>query len=210
MAALEDLISRTGVELANLTAARERTEAGLQERRAQLDGAGDPDVAVVLMGSWGRREVTAASDDDFMLLVHGAERESTSPSLSEVQEVLSVEPGTAGYFGSTVGSESLVANIGLDEDNVKNLTRRLLLLLESVAVTNEDVRSRVIDELLARYLEHAKNNRPPRFLLNDVVRYWRTICVDFAGKQRRNGGLPLGVAFAATDGSDCRLSPSPK
>jgi hypothetical protein len=23
----------------------------------------------------------------------------------------------------------------------------------------------------------------PRFLLNDIVRYWRTICVDFAGKE---------------------------
>jgi hypothetical protein len=29
-----------------------------------------------------------------------------------------------------------------------------------------------------------KPYRPPRFLLNDLVRYWRTICVDFAGKER--------------------------
>ena len=30
--------------------------------------------------------------------------------------------------------------------------------------------------------------QPPRFLLNDVVRYWRTICVDFEGKDARAGG----------------------
>jgi hypothetical protein len=29
---------------------------------------------------------------------------------------------------------------------------------------------------------------PPRFLLNDLVRYWRTICVDFEGKHRDPDG----------------------
>lgn len=34
----------------------------------------------------------------------------------------------------------------------------------------------------------AKDYRPPRFLLNDLVRYWRTICVDFEGKQAQAEG----------------------
>jgi hypothetical protein len=39
--------------------------------------------------------------------------------------------------------------------------------------------------VLGRYLdEYIKPFRPPRFLLNDTVRYRRTICVDFAGKER--------------------------
>jgi hypothetical protein len=43
--------------------------------------------------------------------------------------------------------------------------------------------------VLARYLEFGiKNHRPPRFLLNDLVRYWRTICVDFEGKHKETGG----------------------
>ena len=37
--------------------------------------------------------------------------------------------------------------------------------------------------MLERYLErHRKDFRPPRFFANDVIRYWRTICVDFEGK----------------------------
>ena len=62
--------------------------------------------------------------------------------------------------------------------------------------------------VLDSYLEDAtKDFRPPRFLLNDLVRYWRTICVDFVGKQRedeekwglRNAKLRTGrkVLFAA-------------
>ena len=167
-------------------AARKKTSDGLAKRIEALGTAGDDDVSVVMMGSWGRREVTSDSDDDFIALVHGREREGIEPTISEIAKVLDVEPGNAGYFGTVVGSADLVNFIGLDEDDVCNLTRRLLLLLESVPLTNESKHAEVIDELLARYLSTAKEYRPPRFLLNDVVRYWRTICVDFAGKHKDN------------------------
>ncbi|MDQ3722817.1 MAG: hypothetical protein M3376_07085 [Actinomycetota bacterium] len=62
--------------------------------------------------------------------------------------------------------------------------------------------------MLDTYLDDAtKDFRPPRFLLNDLARDWRTICVDFVGKQRedeekwglRNAKLRTGrkVLFAA-------------
>src|SRR5262249_53766363 len=39
------------------------------------------------------------------------------------------------------------------------------------------------DLVLSTYFDHGiKDRRPPRFLLNDLIRYWRTICVDFEGK----------------------------
>lgn len=139
---------------------------------------------MVLMGSWGRAEVTAGSDDDFMVLVHGDAQEPVEPSVDSVAAVLDNPPGTQGIFGVPVFSERLVENIGLDGDGNKNLTRRMLLMLESCAVTGRDAYEVVRNELLDRYLdESVKSFRPPRFLLNDVVRYWRTICVDFAGKE---------------------------
>jgi hypothetical protein len=61
----------------------------------------------------------------------------------------------------------------------------MLFMLESTPVTRDEVYRTVRDEVLGRYLdESVKVFRPPRFLLNDVVRYWRTICVDFAGKEQ--------------------------
>jgi len=58
-------------------------------------------------------------------------------------------------------------------------------MLESIPVTGEGLYQAVRGEILSRYLdESVKPYRPPRFFLNDVVRYWRTICVDFAGKER--------------------------
>lgn len=56
--------------------------------------------------------------------------------------------------------------------------------------------SRVILGILERYIsndsafhsDHGKDDNVPRFLLNDIVRFWRTMCVDFAYKQREQGG----------------------
>jgi len=77
----------------------------------------------------------------------------------------------------------LSERIGLDQDDTRNLTRRMLLLLESEPVTGVDVHRQVKKRILDRYLaEHLKAYLPPRFLLNDVIRYWRTMCVDFEGK----------------------------
>jgi hypothetical protein len=184
---LEVLAEKADRGFPNLIEARERTSVGLEERRARLgDLRHSGETSVVLMGSWGRAEVTAESDDDFMVLVQGAERSSIEPSGEAVRSVLDRAPGNQGIFGDPVFSDNLAQNIGLDADDNANLTRRMLFLLESIPVTGNEVYRDVRDEVLGRYLDESiKPYRPPRFLLNDVVRYWRTICVDFAGKEHK-------------------------
>lgn len=102
-----------------------------------------------------------------------------------------IEPGRSGIFGTIVGSHDLIHNIGGEDDSNANTTRRVLLLLESAAVGNPAAWSRVRKQILRRYLEDDRgllyasaDRRLPRFLLNDLTRYWRTITVDFVYKQR--------------------------
>ena len=129
---LEALAEKAGREFPNLTEARERTKAGLEDRRARLgDLQHSAGASIVLMGSWGRAEVTAGSDDDFMVLVQGAERPGIEPSEEEVKGVLDRAPGGQGIFGDPVFSDNLVQNIGLDRDHNSNLTRRMLFLCSS-------------------------------------------------------------------------------
>jgi hypothetical protein len=183
---LEQLGASSGRGFPNLLSARERTASGLEARRSRLaELAHDGDTSVVLMGSWGRAEVTAGSDDDFMVLVDGAERDEVEPSIEAVKTVLDQAPGDQGVFGEPVFCDNLVGNVGLDRDDNKNLTRRMLFILESVPATAGDVCAAARVRVLRRYLDESiKDFRPPRFLLNDTVRYWRTICVDFAGKEQ--------------------------
>ena len=134
----------------SLFAARERSAGGLGKRREDLGKLPHDDgTSIVLMGSWGRAEVTSGSDDDFMVLVYGEEppeeeahekeRPEVKPSVGEVSAVLDNPPGSQGIFAAPVYSENVVQNIGLDGDDNKNLSRRMLFLLESTAVSGDDV-----------------------------------------------------------------------
>src|SRR3954470_7209605 len=162
------LAARTGEAFAPIAAARERTAAGLAERRARLAGvAMDDDACVVLVGSWGRHEVTSASDDDAIVLFGGAPRPEAHPSAAAVAEALGgPAPGREGLFGQTVWLADLTEKIGLDHDTNANLTRRMLLLLESVAAAGEPAHGAAKQALLGNYLaDHERDYRPPRFLL---------------------------------------------
>lgn len=147
--------------------------------------------SLVLFGSWGREEVTGGSDYDWGLLVEDPDLALDEPTVAQAVETLRAAfedrpPGKQQYFGTAFYSKPLSDSIGLDSDDTLNLTRRMLLLLESTAVTGVEVRHRAIEAILERYVEHHRDFRPPRFFVNDVIRYWRTICVDFEGKLKQD------------------------
>src|SRR5215207_1409668 len=182
-------LDRLGADLPNLTRARERTREAVAGRRAAMEALPvDGDAAVVLFGSWGRRELTRRSDDDWAVLVEGAAREGVRPNPEAVAGALGRTPGRSGVFGGRIFCEDLVSRIGLDADSNTNLTRRMLLMLESQPIAGDDVHRRAWERVLDGYLEDAdRPYRPPRFFLNDLIRYWRSICVDFVGKEREGG-----------------------
>ena len=188
---LAELAAAAGTEFPHLAAARARTEEALLERRAALGGGADADTAVVLMGSWGRRELTSGSDDDFVVL--GAGR----PAPEEVRAVMTRAPGPEGVFGGRVREADLVERIGLGHDTNENLTRRMLFLLESVALTGAAVHAAARGAVVRSYLDAGvRDQRVPRFLLNDLIRYWRTICVDFEAKRRERADDGWGLRNA--------------
>lgn len=184
---LEQLEKLGGKSFPNLSRARARTSECLIERKRQLaELPHDAGVSIVLMGSWGRSEVTNGSDDDYMVLVKGANRTGIHPPKAQIRSILDKPPGDQGVFGEPAFSDEMIGNIGLEEDSNSNLTRRMLFLLESSWATGADVYGRVRGELFDRYLDDSiRDYHVPRFLLNDTIRYWRTVCVDFAGKERK-------------------------
>ena len=153
------------------------------------------------MGSWGRLEATAGSDDDFMCLVDGDRRpdEQVKPSVEEAWTGMGSPgkaPGEEDIFGVPVFAAEL-RTIGLEDDGNKNLTRRMLLLLESRWALGEEVFHSIKQDVLNDYLRDLdKDYHPPRFLLNDVFRYWRTIAVDFERKHRDRYGREWGLRNA--------------
>lgn len=187
--ALDRLADATGATFPHIQSARRRTAEQIATISSTLSRHEPrPDISTCVFGSWAGAELTAGSDDDWAVLVNrefGAYDPEVLAEIVAAQAELGVDdrmPGAQGVFGVPIGVQELVGNIGLDRDTNTNLTRRMLLLLESREL-HGSVRAAAVDAVLDRYLKQGvKDGQPPRFLLNDIVRYWRTICVDFEGK----------------------------
>lgn len=153
------------------------------------------DTDVILLGSIARRESSPTSDCDYYILQNGASAEVTRKLIKTAERIRKgrgfEEPGPQGVFGKIVIAANLYESIGLEVDSNANMTRRLLLLAESEPVTNGKTHKKVIGHILSRYCSdylppnHKEDGleKVPRYLLNDLVRYWRTMAVDFGTKR---------------------------
>ena len=192
--ALATLEARLGANWSAIRTARRKTEeivATLSDALSDLD---DSSFSIVVTGSLGRGEATEGSDADWVLLVDGPsdpEHAILTGTISDrIRTAVPKNVGRTGTFGDIVASHELVHYIAGTRDSNENLTRRILLLAESRALTNPLIRERVIRNVLARYIVHDRPVRSrrgirqtvPHFLLNDVVRYWRTMASDYASK----------------------------
>jgi hypothetical protein len=153
------------------------------------------DISVVVFGSLAREEWTSGSDLDWTLLIDGgADHEHAHTAArfrEEVKESGLKQPGRTGIFGTLAFSHDLIHQIGGEDDSNRNTTRRMLLLLESRPINEPGAYDRVIRGVLNRYLENDFREfrlKVPRFLQNDLHRFWRTMCVDYANKYRDRAG----------------------
>lgn len=203
----------TGIELPALEEASKTSQRLLSQFREMLkqefsdnrpDGLEETDI--VFLGSIAREEASFQSDFDYYVLQHGAPPETTRRLITSAEKIRetfgSGQPGVQGVFGNIVVAANLYESIGLELDSNTNMTRRVLLLSESKPVTEGKVHAKVIDHILSRYCAdylppiRGKSSpaKVPRYLLNDLVRYWRTMAVDFGTKRWRTGDSHLRLA----------------
>ncbi len=203
MTALQQVSRNTHSKWPAIERARQRA----REEKAKLEGLlrrfGTEDANIVVFGSLARNEWTSKSDLDWNLLIDGQANPLHLPISLSIKKVLErgqyAQPGTTGTFGNMAFSHDIIHRIGGELDTNRNTTQRILLLLESAPIGRREAYDAVIKKILARYLELGVSAKPrryphfPRFLLNDIVRYWRTMAVDFAGKQWERGGKGWGL-----------------
>jgi predicted nucleotidyltransferase len=196
---IEQLEQKLGCSWPAIKRAKDTTRSRRKILEAAFEGRVASDTSVVLFGSIAREEMTSGSDADWILLVDGQaypDHENQKLDLArKLDENGFGEPGRSGVFGCMVGSHSLVHEIGGEDDTNTNTTRRVLLLLESFPVGDKSAFTRVRRQILNRYVRDDRglmystgHRRVPRFLLNDLTRYWRTVTVDFVYKQRSDAG----------------------
>lgn len=91
--------------------------------------------SLVVFGSLARGEFTEGSDLDWTIMIDGRADSNHLEVVHALKRRLQEEgfgkPGPTEVFGGLVFSHELIHAIGGDEDSNKNMTRRLLLILES-------------------------------------------------------------------------------
>ena len=82
----------------------------------------------------------------------------------------------------------LTKTLGTPEDDHSNtFTARLLLLLESKALLEDAVYNDIIEDVIAAYwrdYEDHKIDFMPAFVANDILRLWRTFCVNYEARTK--------------------------
>lgn len=197
---VDRLAAKLGQAWPHILEARGRAARALGRLEHGLDDlvARDSGFSFVVYGSLARFEFTQGSDVDWTLLVDGradpAHREAEILVRKRIRELGFDQPEPGGTFAGLTFSHDLVHKIGGEDDTNRNTTQRILLLLESAPVGDRTSYGSVVRNVLHRYIgeDHLAPDespfRVPRFLHNDVSRYWRTMAVDFAQKRRIRAG----------------------
>lgn len=173
------------------------------ERGTQLD--------VIVHGSFARGEATTQSDFDYLVVAHELSEDVTvmQDILRAVDDFVVTElrggsgegggrPGATGLFGHIASAPGLTERIGLEQDTNVSTTRRLLVLEESASIYQPERRAKLLRAVLARYLVDYPGSRKegvPRFLLNDVIRYWYTLAVDYQAKRWEGDDRGWGLRY---------------
>ena len=147
-------------------------------------------VTVFCVGSLARMEAGIKSDLD--LFVTAGEDDNHIGRLFEIElfsELMAINKELGFPTFSNDGEylqihrlDKLKSRTGSRFDDSENLfTARMLLILESRPVANDRVYGEHVHEILEHYYRDRKGERPfrPVFLLNDLLRYWRTICLNY-------------------------------
>lgn len=185
-----------GVELPHLRGAAAETvrrcaeiEQGL---KIELGEGANPanGLDIVAFGSIAREEMSNLSDFDYLVIAHQTAApellRSFRKAVVDVHHQMEIPPpGESGLFGKVIAPQELVDRIGLESDTNLSHSRRVLVLEESRSLLQPERHQALVSSILSRYLHDYRDDAPrvPRFLVNDLLRYWRTVAVDYQAKR---------------------------
>lgn len=162
--------------------------SNIQNELNSIESIGENNVSVIVTGSFGRNEASAESDMDWFIISENELNEALKNKLQKevtkvVDKYVTKNVGNTGTFGGVVAKANLLSNFGGDKETNQEFTRRMLYLLESKPLYNSSLYTSIKEEILKLYIkEGVPDSSLNRFMLNDVIRYYRTICTDYEYK----------------------------
>lgn len=195
--------------MGELSERRAQTESRikiLRERLMLAEAIAAGKACVYATGSFGRGEASAFSDLDLFIL--GKRNGKPGPDgkegsllkrLDDIRIKAELIEGTRelkipefsgdGRYLVHYSVDDFTKTLGTPDDDITNtFTARLLLLLESRPLVEDAVYNEVIEDVIVAYwrdYEDHKASFMPAFLANDILRLWRTFCVNYEARTER-------------------------
>jgi predicted nucleotidyltransferase len=156
-------------------------------------------ACVYMTGSFARGEASRHSDLDLFIVSTGSREKPTLRKLDEILIEAQLIDATRkleisdfsgdGEYLVHYPADELKTRLGTQQDDFNNtFTARLLLLLESSPLLGRSAYHTVIKEVINAYWRdypHHKANFMPAFLANDILRMWRTFCVNYEARTQK-------------------------
>jgi predicted nucleotidyltransferase len=153
-------------------------------------------ACVYMTGSFSRGEANRHSDLDLFIVGKVNRSERALRGLNEILIKSDLVRATRklgipdfsgeGEYLTHYTVNEIVSTLGKPEDDVSNtFTARLLLLLESRPLIGEAVYREVIPKVVQAYCKDYQDHSKefvPGFLANDILRMWRTFCVNYEAR----------------------------
>ncbi|MGA7761235.1 MAG: nucleotidyltransferase domain-containing protein [Candidatus Binataceae bacterium] len=168
----------------------------LQKQLSAADKLAADKACVYATGSFGRGEASKYSDLDLFIVGRGDKNRRELSNLEEIRikadlieatQTLGISEFSGdGEYLIHYTKQELVETLGKPRDDASNtFTARLLLLLESKPLLGEKVYREAISDVIAAYWRDYADHKSefiPAFLANDILRLWRTFCVNYEAR----------------------------
>jgi predicted nucleotidyltransferase len=168
----------------------------LRELLSNAAGRADGKACIYVTGSYGRGEASQFSDLDAFIVGRETGGRRALTRLDEIcikadlilssRQLKIKEFDGDGKYLVHYSSEQLTTSIGKPTDDADNtLSARLLMLLESKPIIGDDVYNEAISDIISAYWRDYEDHKPdfiPAYLGNDILRLWRTFCVNYEAR----------------------------
>lgn len=155
-------------------------------------------MCIFTAGSYGRLEASTYSDVDLFFMIDGKRDEIDEfniPQIRMLSDVIRIGDDLAfpkfsndGEFLRILFSDDMEKSLGSRTDDFNNyFTARMLMLLESRSVFRQNTFDKIKTNTISAYFrdyDHHPNDFKPTFLINDILRFWKTLCLNY--EHRRN------------------------
>jgi hypothetical protein len=169
----------------------------LRNRISQIEELRKNELCVYTTGSYGRLEASENSDIDLFFIDTNCENQTSNLDKTLINaEIIKIcrnldlqEFSKDGLYLNIHKLSDIKTNLGSPADDYKNyFTARMLMLLESKHLYNQELYDFSVKQLIESYFvdfhDHTINFKPV-FLANDIIRFWKTLCLNYEHRRRR-------------------------